>query len=298
MSAIEFDPNRRNEIEMQFAGFLESQFGEQTMAYNRYFRGGDDSAKAGKTGSFALHTLSEDETIAKLASGIKRFKVPEEFNWIKIYQTVAGRGKTSQGERARDQLASIFENRRQYPKAADKWKDAIADYGVGQHNHRQNRLDQIVNNWGTFEAIQDQPAGKKPTVEYRFRNGKKVQFEAHAVHMEKLLGDVKAYLKNAGGRQLDGEAMQINNIGYRLVEKGQKQYQGDKVAGWDQELKPRPEHWDDRITIKTPLEKSGAYLLTGQIDGGNTTRSIVWVTDTVIVKNSSRTRISTSSPTP
>lgn len=285
MQAVEFDPSRRNEIDMHFANFLMSQFGEQTMAYFRYFRGGDDSAKSGKTGTFALHTLGEDETIARLASGIKRFKVPEEFNWIKIFQTVAGRGKSSYGEQARDQLASIFENRRQYPKAAQAWRDAIADYGVGGHNHRQQRLDQIINNWGMFEPFQDQPAGKKATVDFRFRNATKLSLEAHAVLIEKLLGDVKGYIKNAGvNPRLDWEHTQINNIGWRLVEKQQKQYQGDKVAGWDLTLKPRAEHWDDRVTIQTPLQKPGAYLVTGTLDKGNISRAVVWVTDTVIVK--------------
>src|SRR5262249_47950385 len=151
----------------------------------------------GKTGTFALHTLKDDETIARLANGIKRFSVPDEFNWIKVYRAIAGRGKSGQGEQARNHLAEISENRRQYPKAAEAWKDAIADYGPGQTAWRQQRLDQIVNNWGQFEAFSDQPAGKKATLDYRFRNGKKVAFEAHSVNVDKLLGDVKAYLKNA-----------------------------------------------------------------------------------------------------
>src|SRR5262249_5597201 len=99
VSAMEFDPARRNEVEMQFADFLRSQFGEQTMQYFRYFKGGDDSAKKGKTGTFALHTLKDTETIARLASGIQRFSVPDEFNWMRIYKEVAGRGKTPFGER-------------------------------------------------------------------------------------------------------------------------------------------------------------------------------------------------------
>ena len=41
-----------------------------------------------------------------------------------------------------------------------------------------------------------QPAGQGATIDFRFRNGKKVQFEAHAIRVEKLLADVKAYLKS------------------------------------------------------------------------------------------------------
>jgi uncharacterized protein YfaS (alpha-2-macroglobulin family) len=41
---------------------------------------------------------------------------------------------------------------------------------------------------------------------------------------------------------------------------------------------------DERITVTTPLEKPGAYLLTAQMKNGNVSRIIVWVADTVIVK--------------
>ena len=66
----------------------------------------------------------------------------------------------------------IFEDRRQYVQAADAWKQAIEEYGPGQNNYRQQRLDQIVGNWGRFEPVTTQPAGKKATVDFRFRNGK------------------------------------------------------------------------------------------------------------------------------
>src|SRR5262249_20146054 len=106
------DPARASEIEMVFASFQQSQFGEQTIAHPGYTL--PDEEKKDTSGTYALHTLGDDETIAWLASGIKRIKLPDEFNWIKIYQKVAARGKSTQGERARNALAEIFENRRQY----------------------------------------------------------------------------------------------------------------------------------------------------------------------------------------
>jgi uncharacterized protein YfaS (alpha-2-macroglobulin family) len=279
VQAKEFDPARANEVDMIFANFLYQQFEVRSMAYwGAPFRGKDP-----KSGTFALHTLTDDETIAKLATGIKRFKVPAEFNWIKVYERVAARGNSTWGAQARDTLASIYEDRRQYPKAADAWRKAIADYGPGPHNHRQQRLDQIVGKWGRFEPMQSQPAGKRPTVDFRFRNGNKVAFEAHAIKVAKLLDDVKAYLKSNPGR-LDWQRTDIANIGYRLVTLNQAQYVGDKMANWDVALKPPPKHVDDRITVTTPLDKAGAYLLTAKIAGGNVSRVIVWVSDTVIVK--------------
>jgi uncharacterized protein YfaS (alpha-2-macroglobulin family) len=280
---VEFNSGRISEVDMQFANFLHQQFGEQTMAYFGFNFRGDDDPKKEKTGTFALHTLSDEETIARLANGIKRFKLPDEFNWIKIYERVAGRGKSSWGEQARDTLANIYQNRRQYVKAAEAWKKAIAEYGPGNESYRQKQLEQIVGNWGRFEPGEVQPAGKKASIDFRFRNGNKVSFEAFAIKVPELLADVKGYLQGRTG-QIDWNQINIANIGYRLVELQQTKYQGDKIAAWDLDLKPQPEHVDDRVTVTTPLSKPGAYLLTAKMANGNLSRVIVWVSDTVIVK--------------
>jgi uncharacterized protein YfaS (alpha-2-macroglobulin family) len=281
--AVEFNSSRQNEVDMSFANFLWQQFGEQTMAYYGGFYRDEDDRKNDQSGPYALHTLTDEESIARLATGIKRFKVPDEFNWIKIYQRVAARGRTNWGEQARDTLAQIFENRRQYVKAATAWKKAIEEYGAGHNNHRQNRLDQIVGSWGRFENGQVQPAGKNAVVDFRFRNGTRVTFDAFAIDVPKLLADVTGYLRNNPG-QLDWNKLNIGNIGHRLVEQNQQQYLQGKVASWSEDLKPRPGHVDERITVTTPLQKPGAYLLTARIAGGNVSRIIVWLSDTVIVK--------------
>ena len=70
-------------------------------------------------------TLGENETIARLATGIKRFELPDEFNYIRIYQQVAAQRGSPQARQALENLAGIFTNRRQYPKAADTWRQHI-----------------------------------------------------------------------------------------------------------------------------------------------------------------------------
>ena len=66
----------------------------------------DDDTKKNESGTFALHTLKDNETIARLATGIKRFELPDEFNFIKIYQQIAAEPKTGYGEQACEQLAA------------------------------------------------------------------------------------------------------------------------------------------------------------------------------------------------
>ena len=151
--AVEMSAAKKNIARLEFANFLHSQFGVQTMGARHLANQDDGDAKPEKTGPFAVQTLGEDETIARLATGVKRFKLSAEFNFIKIFQDIADEPKTGYGDTALDTLAQIFENRRQYPRAADVWRRDIKEYGAGPNNYRQDRLDQIVRaNGACFRA--------------------------------------------------------------------------------------------------------------------------------------------------
>ncbi|MFA5206797.1 MAG: MG2 domain-containing protein, partial [Lentisphaeria bacterium] len=56
------------------------------------------------------------------------------------------------------------------------------------------------------------------------------------------------------------------------------------AAAWELPLTPRPNHWDRRITVQTPLKKAGAYLLTATLPDGNTSRIVLWVADSALVQ--------------
>ena len=107
------------------------------------------------SGPYALDTLKDDETIARLATGIKRFKLPDEFNPIKIYQTIADDPKTGKDEEALNGLATIFENRRQLDRAAQYLERSRELHGDGNGGWKQKRLDQILGAWGQFETPDD-----------------------------------------------------------------------------------------------------------------------------------------------
>ncbi len=282
--AVEMSAAKKNAAKLELANFLHSQFGVQTMAQYGFFGGGAAvDGKPEKTGPFAVQTLSEEETMARLASGVKRFKLPDEFNFIKIYEDIAERPQTGFGVTALEALAQIFENRRQYPKAADYWRRNIKEYGPGANNYKQDRLDQIVGNWGRFEPTVTQPARQGATLEYTFRNGHRVSFEAREINIEKLLGDVKAYLKTRP-QNLNWQQANISNLGYRLVTENQQQYLGPKIASWSLDLKPPPDHFSSQLTVATPLQKAGAYLIAAKMADGNTSSIVAWLADTAIVR--------------
>ncbi len=278
--------------QFQWAQFLQNQFGVQTLAeYGGIFgRGGeaDDDTQKDESGVYAVHTLKEGETIAKFATGIKRLTLPEEYNYLTVYKELAGAAAGSAYAcEAAQALAQEFENRRQYDRAVEFWKRVLElapNGGDWRHQNAQQRVDQIVKNWGQFEPVMTQPAGGKgASVEFRFRNGKALHVQAVEINLAKLLADMKAYIKS-NPKQLDWEKIDLQNLGYRLVEKNQAQYLGEKVAEWDMPLAPRAGHWDRRVTVQTPLKKAGAYLVTAKMADGNLSRIILWVADTAIVE--------------
>ncbi len=282
--AIEMDPNRRNQVRYHFAQFLQSQFGVETLASFGipFGRMAVDDTKKEESGTYALHTLGENETIARLATGIKRFTLPDEFNFLKIFQEIAADPRKPYSEQACVELAQFYENRRQYPKAAEAWQRCLREH-PGNRPGWQQRLDQIVKNWGRFEPVATQAAGGGATVDYRFRNGREVKFTAREIDVAMLLDDVKAYIKSRPN-QLDHRKLDVGNIGHRLVSENEKKYVTKTAATWTTQLEPRANHFDRRITVTTPLTTPGAYLLTAEMRDGNQCHIVLWVADTAIVK--------------
>lgn len=275
-----WQPHRLREEIWERAHFLQSQFGVQTLAEYDWFGRQEMSDGDDESGIYAVHTLTDGETIARLATGIKRFDLPSEHNHILLLKQWLETGdRPAAGDHGAASLATWYENRRQYPRAAELWKSLI-DSG---HKSYQRRYDAIIGNWGALEPVITQPAGRGATLHYRFRNGSHVDFTAQPIEVDKLLADLKAYLK-AAPRQLDWQKLQIQSLGYRLVHEGQDKYVGDVTARWSVELEPRENHFDRRTTVTTPLQKAGAYLLTARMRDGNTQSVVVWVADTAIVK--------------
>ncbi|MCA8983390.1 MAG: alpha-2-macroglobulin [Planctomycetaceae bacterium] len=287
--ARQADPALQNQVLMTWAGFLHQNFGVHTMRemirplLARAEQAEDGAELNEQTGPFALTTLRETETIAKLATGVKRFSLPDEFNFIRIYQQVLAEPATGHAEQAAGILAQIFENRQQYPRAAGYWRESLEKFKDDKQQTKAKRLSQIVDPWGTFESTTTQGAGRGAELSFRFRNGELLELEAFALNHQLLLADVKTFLKSNPQRWTGNEA-DIGNLGHRIVNQNQQKYLGERVAQWSLELKPRSNHFDRRIDITTPLAKAGAYLLIAKLKNGNTSRVIVWLDDTAIVK--------------
>jgi uncharacterized protein YfaS (alpha-2-macroglobulin family) len=281
-AAAQEDPARLDEVRMLRADFALSQFGEQTLAgYPALLRDDDPAAGAGRAGIFSLRTLGDDEAVARLATGVRRLQLPADERFIALYRAVADRRGSARAGDALERLAGVFENRRQLGRAAEAWRRRISEHGGTEEARR--RLDQILQPWGEFDPVSAQPAGRGATVDFRFRNGRAVRFEAREVDVPRLLADVKDYLRS-DPREIEWRRLDLEQIGWRLVAERQTQYVGRVAASWDLALEPRPDHADRRVTVATPLQRPGAYLLEATMAGGNTTRIVLWVSDTAILQ--------------
>lgn len=285
-NAAKTNPDLQTHVNYSLATWLHSQFGVQTLSsYGHFFARSapapDKEALKDELRPYEVHTLADNESLARLAVGVKRFSLPDEFNFIRLFKQILQSPDKGYADDAARNLAVIYENRRLYDRAVDYW----SQYKKYDSPRAQQQIDQILDNWGVFEPIANQPSGRIPTVEYRFRNGSRVNFKAYRIRMATLLKDVKAYIRSDPQR-LDRSRVEINDIGWRLVHENQTRYIGKKAADWDLELTPDKRHWDRRVTVKVPeaLSRAGAYLLVASLQDGNTARIIIWVSNTTIIK--------------
>ena len=291
--ATALDPALKPHVDYVWASFLHQQFGVQTLVNNEAFsdRGyliQEEDAKNDKSNLYQMHTLTDRETIARLAVGVRRFVLPDEHNFILIFKDVLRTGDSGYAGNAAQALAQIYENRRQYDQALGYWQI----YKNYNQSAAEQHINQITKNWGVFEPAGPQPSGTRPAVEYRFRNGRRAQLSARKIRVDRLLEDVRAYIRSRP-RRLDWQKINVADIGWRIVHENQTEYVGEQVASWQLGLDPDERHWDRRVTVTFPdaLKAAGAYLVEARMQQGNVARIIVWVSDTAIVQKPLKDRM-------
>lgn len=278
-----------------YIDFLHRQFGVQTLAeygINLAGDGGEDDGNSIKddpaANPLALRTLTDQETIAKLATGIRRIRMPDEHNPVLLAQRIAEETNPGSASVALEYLAGVYADRQQFTRAAVEWQKLIQRFGVD--DHRKHRLSQIVDPWGKLEPSLVSPAGRGAELQFRFRNARTVRFTARKIDQSALIADTIRYL-SSNPRELDWARFQLNSFSLELIESDRKKYLGEEVAAWSSAVEPRPGHFDRRTTIQTPLQDAGAYLVTASVDGGNTTHIVVWIDSLAILRKNVDNRV-------
>ncbi|MFN9911172.1 MAG: hypothetical protein ACK53L_01230, partial [Pirellulaceae bacterium] len=73
---------------------------------------------------------------------------------------------------------------------------------------------------------------------------------------------------------------------YELFDRAKlDEYIAEQQAAWQLELQPLDNHWERRISVATPLQQPGLYVVTVQLGQPEfIARCLVWIQDTVILR--------------
>ncbi|MDO4569729.1 MAG: MG2 domain-containing protein [Planctomycetia bacterium] len=307
-----FDIEDAFRIEALFrqARFYQELFGVQTLARLRGRFSDDNMGEEmdRRGGILAVGTLKDTETTAQLASGVKRFSLPEEFNHVLIWQEIA-KTPNLHTRAALDALANIMKNRRQFPRTVEYYRQLLEtnltlsvppaffknrDSQVERTNESiRQELNQITGNWGRFEPLAQQTSAN-PTASFRSRNATKVSFSAYEVDVDKFYAALQQrfleaekkspFPANQFSKVVDHRLMNIQGIASYLIRNEMEEYLKPDPIKWDVELTPAPDYADSITSISLPFENSGIFFIKANVENGNECCIIARIADTTIVR--------------
>jgi len=276
------DPPNAPYMTLRRAQFSQSQFGVSTLQSYGWWGGGARDPDE-KKGLLTLDSLADDECLAKTSDGVRRFKLPADQHFIALYRAVLP--DKMMGGAAGDSLVQEYLNRLQYDRAESTLREVISLHGEGgKDKPRKSLLAQITGAWGRIESTKTVAAGTRPKLPLVFRNAESIKLTAAPIDMDAVLRDMKEYL-NSNPKDLDWGKTQPGSIGQRLIEGNSGKYLREPAANWEQPLKPRDKHRETATDVEVPLDKPGAWWITGTLANGNTVHTVVWIVDTVIVQH-------------
>ena len=217
-----------------------------------------------------LRSLEDDETITRLANGIKRFKLPVEYNYIRMWREFKNYVE----------IAQEYERRYQFVKACEMWKKA----GEGYSNCVERISSPDVALSGNVPIVSYK---KRARFEVNFRNADELEFSLSKVNVAKFLEELKSDIKN--NRKRDNYYNQWDTYwflyGCRDLKKVDE-YLTDKKYSWSEKVSSPKDHFDAKKEIDVPYDlPQGDYLLEITAKGGNRIHSLLRVQRLAAVKS-------------
>ncbi len=268
------DCTPRGDCQARFilANYSYSLYGTQTLQGYFYPRQkNDEDGRERSTGLLSLRTLEDDETVARLAGGIRRFRLPRDYDFLALYADLLKRGAAApewlNGHQALilQYLAEMQENRHQPARALPWWQR----YAQLHPEEGQRQIEKITGSWATFLPTAVQVFGDEIAVELRFRNAQSGKFQLFRL-------DLPGIIQEAETRILAGREQNLNyhfaHLGSWLMEENNQRFIGARVQEWSESLEPAEGHRDRVRKIRVPLPAPGAYWLVCELPGGNISR--------------------------
>ena len=302
---LEIDPASKQYVLNVRSQEAQQVFGVQTLAAYRFFFNEDSGAdqEERQAGIWALNTLADDETIARTATGVKRFKLPPEYDYINMwYETLEERPSDANGVLMN--IAQEYQNRRQLDKAAKIWSQILERKDLPKHveENAKRALAQIVEPRVSIDGS-SVVAGTDASLNVRFRNATGAEVVAKKLNVDEVLKIARTdkFWKENG--RIGGLANVLNMIlqdkfapnedeNYRnradvrnLLKAIEKvDFVGEEVARYTIDLDPDPNHYDRVAPLNLPVKEPGAYLVEIAANDGNKDVAVVWLRDVAIVK--------------
>lgn len=254
------DFGRRNSAR-SLGVFAENQFGVYRLRYEDDLKNliGD------------LRSLDDDETITRLANGIKRFKLPVEYNYMRMWREL----------NEYHLIAREYERRYQFVKAREMWKKAGKGY-----SHCVDRISSPnVSLSGNVPVVSYK---KRGGFEVNFRNADELEFSLAKIDVAKHLEEIKDEIKN---NRVDSSPFNMwDSFVFlkvcRSPDKVEKYLTGEKYS-WSEKVSSPEDHFDAKKEIEVPYDlPQGDYLLEISAKGGNRIHSLLRVQRLAAVKES------------
>lgn len=273
------DPQQGLNEKLQWWQFCQNNYGVNTLASYGWWSQPDVKER---DGILQASSLKEAETIARMASGVKRFTLREDYQYVPGLRELMRAGKGYPCSQAGDQLVQIFLNRKQYVTAAETLREVMELHGAA---NRSDLLKQILGNWSSFGNTPTYYAAQPVEVPYTFRNAKEVSLTLSVVKEDLVMQDIIEYLEG-NPLEIDYNKVNFTQLGNRLIGENRKRYFGEELRAWKQDLKPDEGHRDTTTNLDLGKLAPGCYVLKSTLEDGNTSWVVIWVRDLVVMKRS------------
>ncbi len=261
-------------------------YGVSTLVSYDVWRNLDDEQKR-NAALGSLEELADNETIARLANGIRSFTLPEDYAYIDLLRQARDEGEKAGNFDASlyTTLAQEFEMRGQLDRAADVLCDEIdtinrfaarlklKSYAPEAMKQAQNYLSQIVDPRAAFD-VSSQVCGEKAKLVLRARNSKSVKVVVRRLDVDAMFEQLlKEDSKSALGYSIEGrvhELIRAISLGKAQNEQEKKliasvdppkNFIGKEVASLNVDVENIPNHKDSLTEFEIPNLAPGAYLV-------------------------------------
>ena len=299
---IERFPEHKASAYAQRAAEAQAVFGVHTLA--PYFASSNGGQALFQETVQALKTLADNETIALLENGVKRFELPPDYDFINLWRQTLNLNP-SQDPFPLTSLAQEYQNRGQLDKAASCWKQLLEIDNISEYSERiaQASLAQIANPLVAIDSSSS-VVGMKADLYIRYRNAVSAEIVVKRLNINdvlkivcsdqfwqehRALRNVQSALDLLLRQQFAPEenetATQLNSDETKLLEAFKDvELIGETVVHYTLPLEPDPNHNDKIARLDFAVYEPGAYLVEITAADGNKDAAVMQLHDVAVIR--------------